>query len=131
MLKTLIHKITAFVLVAIVLAHNINTMVIVVDFIANQDFIAKTLCVQKDNQQGCNGKCHLQKQLAKNETGQDKNIPLEENKRMMLDAFYVSKVNAIAYQENSQATAQNLLFYKTPAVIENTITVDTPPPNIL
>ncbi|MCH4553959.1 hypothetical protein [Aestuariibaculum lutulentum] len=124
-------KITAFVLIVILLAHNINTLLIMVDFVANQDFIAKTLCIQKDNQQGCNGKCHLQKQLAKNETGPDKNIPQQENKRMMLDAFYISNINTIDHQNTIQLTAKHKLFYKTPIVYENTLTVDTPPPNFL
>lgn len=32
-------------------------------FFAYQDYIIKELCVQKDNQQGCNGKCYLMKKL--------------------------------------------------------------------
>ncbi|GAA4289672.1 hypothetical protein [Aestuariibaculum suncheonense] len=130
MLKFLVNKITALVLVVILLAHNINTLVIVVDFVANQDFIAKTLCVQKDNQQGCNGKCHLQKQLAKNETGADHKTPLEENKRMVLDAFFISNIDTIDTQNTLQLTSQSKLIYKTPAIYESTIAVDTPPPNI-
>lgn len=124
-------KTTAFILIVILLAHNINTLIIVVDFIANQDFIAKTLCIQKDNQQGCNGKCHLQKQLAQNETNPDKNTPLTENKRMVLDAFYISNINTITSENTFNATAQQKLLYRTPAVYENTLSVDTPPPNIL
>ena len=43
----------------ILFAHNINTLVIIGDFLANQDIIAKTLCIQKEEQKGCNGKCQL------------------------------------------------------------------------
>ena len=64
MIKVFLHKIVSILLVAILLANNINTLTIVGDFVVNQDFIAKTLCIQKEDQQGCNGKCHLKKQLA-------------------------------------------------------------------
>ena len=50
MISAIANKITAFVLVFILFAHNINTLAIVGDFVINQDFIAKTLCIQKDNQ---------------------------------------------------------------------------------
>lgn len=65
MISVIANKITTFVLVFILFAHNINILAIIDDFIVNQDFIAKTLCVQKENQQGCNGKCHLMKELNK------------------------------------------------------------------
>ena len=65
MFKGFTYKITALLLVTILLANNISTLAIVGDFIVNQDFIANTLCIQKEDQQGCNGKCHLKKQLAR------------------------------------------------------------------
>ncbi len=49
MISAIAHKLTAFVLVFILFAHNINTLVIIGDFMANQAMIAKTLCVQKEN----------------------------------------------------------------------------------
>ncbi|WP_338731036.1 hypothetical protein [Mangrovimonas cancribranchiae] len=131
MIKSFTHNITAHVLVVILLAHNINTLVIVGDFLANQEFIAKTLCIQKDNQQGCNGKCHLKKQLAKNETGTDNKAPVQESKRLVLDVFFVSSVNSVTPQFISVFTSKNEAFYNMPIPHETLLLVDTPPPNII
>jgi hypothetical protein len=128
-IKNITHKITAYVLVVILLAHNINTLVIVGDFLANQDFIAKTLCIQKEDQQGCNGKCHLKKQLAQNEAGTDGKMPVKESKRTVLDVYFVSDVNSIESQSILLFAIKSKFFYKTSIITENPISVDTPPPN--
>jgi len=118
------------ILASILMLHNINTLVIVGNFISNQDFIAKTLCVQKDNQQGCNGKCHLRKQLAQNETGSPDKAPLTENRRMVLDVFFVSEINTIKENDVSSLKVKHNLFYRLPVLYKNFISVDTPPPNV-
>lgn len=46
-------------------------------YLAYQDYIAKELCVQKDNQQGCNGKCYLVKKLS--EKSSTKKTPIQHN----------------------------------------------------
>jgi len=63
----------ALFLALALLFDSLNTFIIVTDFIINQDIIAKTLCIQKEEQQGCNGKCHLRKELNK--------TPEENNKQ--------------------------------------------------
>ncbi|WP_223034940.1 hypothetical protein [Hanstruepera marina] len=131
MIKSLTQKITTYVLVVILLAHNINTFVIVGDFLANQEFIAKTLCIQKDNQQGCNGKCHLKKQLAQNETGTDGKAPVQESKRQVLDVFFITDINSVDAQFISFYINKNRVFYQTPIISETTLSVDTPPPNVV
>ena len=46
------------------------------DFKINQDFIAKTLCINKDKPETkCNGKCHLKKQLKKEEAKEPTQLP--------------------------------------------------------
>ncbi|AKA35452.1 hypothetical protein [Flagellimonas lutaonensis] len=46
----------------------------IAEYIANYDYIANTLCENKDRPQlQCNGKCYLSKQLAKEAEGNDKN----------------------------------------------------------
>ena len=46
------------------------------DFKINQDYIAKVLCVNKDEpQKGCNGKCHLSKQMQQAEEKEQKQLP--------------------------------------------------------
>lgn len=128
MIPVIANKITAFVLVFILFAHNITTLTIIGDFIMNQDFIAKTLCVQKDNQQGCNGKCHLMKELKDTEPDSKTTIPVKETKRFSLDAFCfynikTSENNNFIYQE----TCINL-DTSSKKLISTYLDIDTPPP---
>jgi hypothetical protein len=128
MISAIAHKITAFVLVFILFAHNINTLVIVGDFLVNQDFIAKTLCIQKDNQQGCNGKCHLAKQLSESNPESNNQTPLQETKRMTLDVFCVSNINNFETQYIQFKLPQVLLSHKSPKILKTYFEIDTPPP---
>ncbi|MBT8245691.1 MAG: hypothetical protein HKP48_00255 [Winogradskyella sp.] len=92
MILQIIHKITATFLTCILLANNINTILIITDFIINQDIIAKTLCIQKEEQKGCNGKCQLRKELSETNS-QDKNQPLQIEQRIELSRFIISTNN--------------------------------------
>ena len=50
------------------LMHSFSQIYIIGDFILNQDFIAKNLCENIDKPVlKCNGKCHLKKELEKDE----------------------------------------------------------------
>lgn len=128
MISRIAHKMTAFVLVLILFAHNINTLVIIGDFVVNQATIAKNLCIQKDNQQGCNGKCQLTKQIKQSTPDSNTNAPAQETRRMSLDAFCFFKINIpetllVSFtlnQKISKAYSQNL----TPTYLD----IDTPPP---
>ena len=128
MISAIANKITAFVLVFILFAHNINTLAIIGDFVINQDFIAKTLCIQKDDQQGCNGKCQLMKELKENAPESNTTIPVKETKRFSLDAFCLYKINSPgrlnfvskAYKIGFNSYSQNLL--------QTYFDIDTPPP---
>lgn len=130
MIKVASHIITACVLSIIILAHNINTLVIIGDFILNQDFISKTLCIQKDNQQGCNGKCHLKTELAKNETGTNRQTPIQNSvKRHTLDVFCVSEVNIIISGINLKKAKKQTIFTYTPKLTNESLAVAIPPPD--
>lgn len=130
MIKTFAHIITAYVLAIILLAHNINTLVIVSDFVMNQDFIAKTLCIQKDDQQGCNGKCHLKSELSKNETGTDGKSPLQNTvKRQTLDVFFVSEINTISEEFSATQDKVFKLYAYIPTFDNRSLSVETPPPD--
>ena len=76
-----LHRIIALLLGFIVLTYNINTVIILTDFMINQKVIAATLCVQKEAPKGCNGKCQLRKMLRANSKKTPSGIPLgqEEN----------------------------------------------------
>ena len=129
MIATLAHKITAFILVLILFAHNINTLVIMGDFLANQAVIAKNFCIQKDNQQGCNGKCQLTKQLKQSTPESNTDLPAQETRRMSLDVFCLFDIEVVETPNNSVATIQNNSFGYLQRVIIQYQDIDTPPPN--
>ncbi len=64
-MNPIINKIISILLVVVLFLGIFKTTFTISDFLINQDEIAKTLCVQKDNQQGCFGKCQLVKALKK------------------------------------------------------------------
>ncbi len=129
MIATIAHKITAFVLVFILFAHNINTLVIIGDFLANQAIIAKNLCIQKDDQQGCNGKCQLTKQIVESTPDSNTDLPAQETRRMSLDAFCLYNIDVAETQTEILIINKNSPFGYTPSIIAQYQDIDTPPPN--
>ena len=129
MIATIAHKITAFVLVFILFAHNINTLIIMGDFLANQAEIAKNFCIQKDDQQGCNGKCQLTKQIEQSTPDSNSDLPAQETRRMSLDAFCLIDIQVLESQNESVAKVQINDFEYTQHIILRYQDIDTPPPN--
>jgi len=53
----------------------------VIDYLINKEFIAKTLCINKDKPKSCcKGKCHMVKQLQKTNQDTDKNTKNTSNR---------------------------------------------------
>lgn len=129
MIATLAHKITAFVLVFILFAHNINTLIIMGDFLANQAVIAKNFCIQKDDQQGCNGKCQLIKEIIQSTPDSNSDLPTQETRRMSLDAFCLFDIEVLETQNISVVNIQDDSFGLIQRIILRYQDVDTPPPN--
>lgn len=130
MILAFIHKATALFLTFILLANGLNNVVIISDFVINQDFIAKTLCIQKDNQQGCHGKCQLTKELTINNIDSTSEAPKPLIETIRLDVFilwdFISeelKICSNIYKPQLQIAYRidytQGLFYA----------VETPPPN--
>lgn len=128
MIKALIHKIIASFLVIMLFAHNINTLTIIGDFIINQDLIAKSLCIQKENQQGCKGKCHLKKQLAKNNPDSNNKLPSQKNKRVELDIFCLFTSNILDINLNKFILPRVNLSHNSSKALKTSLEVETPPP---
>ncbi|MBA6151230.1 hypothetical protein [Gelidibacter maritimus] len=131
MIATIAHKITAYILVFILFAHNINTLMIIGDFLVNQAVIAKNLCIQKDDQQGCNGKCQLTKQIVESTPDSNTDIPVQETRRMSLDAFCLFQINVTEAQSENSIVSGRSFFGYTPAILLQYLDIDTPPPNFI
>ncbi|QXP61028.1 hypothetical protein [Olleya sp. HaHaR_3_96] len=129
MISAITAKITTFVLVFILLANNINTMVIVADFVINQDQIAKTLCVQKEDQKGCNGKCQLRKDLTENNPESDPDIPLQGTKRISLDVYCPASIFTLETEPIEPIVLKQNIHFSDLKVSKMYLDIDTPPPN--
>jgi len=125
---TYLHKTIALLLTFVLLTNSLNNAIIIGDFIINQDLIAKTLCIQKEAQKGCNGKCQLNKELVQSNTDSNSELPILETKRLVLDYYNITDINHIEDQwdfitvSNNQITNYNKTFQSIYSEI------DTPPP---
>ncbi|SDS57332.1 hypothetical protein [Winogradskyella sediminis] len=125
------YKLIALFLTFALLANNINNLVIVTDFVINQDLIAKTLCIQKEEQKGCNGKCQLTKQLVENNTDPNSDTPLPSSNRTQLDVFIIASISAHTTEANFQVSSlQNTIDYRQNEPTSGFYVIDTPPPNL-
>lgn len=129
MILKLIYKATAPFLIFVLLANSISNVVIVTDFIINQDFIAKTLCIQKEDQKGCNGKCQLTKELVQNNSDSNSDTPLSSS-RTQLDVFVVTTILHNIEDNIQISTLQNTIDYRLRATRSAFFAIDTPPPNL-
>ncbi len=130
MIISFTNKIVALILSIILLTHNINNAIIIGDFIINQDIIAKTLCIQKEEQKGCNGKCQLRKELSQNnnsDSNSESQIP--ETKRMALDFYNITNSNNVKSQWAwSLNTKHKIITNSNNIPTSIYYDVDTPPP---
>ncbi len=131
MISAIAHKITAFFLVFILFAQNINTLVIIGDFMVNQALIAKTLCIQKEKQQGCNGKCQLRKELKENNSDSNSELPFQKTERLSLDVFCMSDINVIDIPFINLVKTQVNTIYSNQRISKLYLEIDTPPPNFV
>lgn len=64
--------VSTILLLLIVLLQTAGKWLILADYALNKAYIARTLCVNKSKpSMHCNGKCHLRKQLQKEENGDE------------------------------------------------------------
>lgn len=103
---------------------------IVIDFAVNQDYISANFCVQKDDQQGCNGKCHLSKTLKENITNES-NSPQENTPRFLLkfDYLFFEKIN-----KTHSLNFENIHIYPEwfcSKIVTRHYEVLTPPPDLV
>ncbi|MDG2195077.1 MAG: hypothetical protein P8K77_09595 [Polaribacter sp.] len=97
-------------------------------FIAYQDYIIKELCVQKDDQQGCNGKCYLMKNLDGEVSENNATAPSQNDKEFRGSLlFYFSKTSKINFKYASDLKSEKTIYY---FALKQSLCFDkeTPPP---
>jgi len=90
---------------------------ILIDFKIHQDFIAKVLCIKKDEPAAsCNGMCHLKKKLNEADEPEQKKAPDKKNNRIQfLDCFVKSSFSfstfEITYIDELKAQNRDSLYH--------------------
>jgi len=122
---SLAHRITAFFLTIVLFSSIITDTSIIIDFAINQDTIAKTLCVQKDNQQGCQGKCQLVKALKKDLKNGE--MPMQNNENGVTYT-YIQPVNNFNFTPYIELQPKNIIDGTHYNIISKYFKVSIPPP---
>ena len=102
-------KLPSIFLAFAVLANSFACTILVVQYQAQKDFIAKTLCENKNKpSKGCQGKCYLKKQLKKAEEA-EKNLPSTLKEKMEV-AYTIQETFQFAFFQETIAPEFNDLY---------------------
>lgn len=111
----------SFIMILFILTSQLSELMIYISFKANQSYIAKNLCIEKDVENStCMGCCQLKKQM-QNQQERKKEFPLLENLKQGFN-FYISAddeklftesriVEEIKYIENYEYIFSHLIFH--------------------
>ncbi len=122
-----IHKIISVLLTVILLLGVFKTSFTISNFLINQDEIAKTLCVQKDNQQGCNGKCQLVKALKK-DLEKDTKAPNSQNKKENIVLNFIKPTLEIKFSIKSKTISTKICDNRLYKTLDKKYPIFIPPP---
>ncbi len=122
-----IHKIISVLLTVILLLGVFKTTFTITDFLIHQDEIAKTLCVQKDNQQGCNGKCQLVKALKK-DLEKDTKAPNSQNKKENSVLNFIKPILEIKFLTKSKIISTKICDNRLYKTLDKKYPIFIPPP---
>jgi hypothetical protein len=97
-------------------------------YISYQDYIIKELCVQKNDQQGCNGKCYLMKKLTNEVSDNNTKTPPKDDKRLIENlVFLIVKNTAVNFKYITDLEVTKIAYkqkFKDSFFLEK----ETPPP---
>lgn len=101
-------KLVAILIIIGVLLQSLSTVVILAQYMANKDYIAKNLCENRDKpQMHCDGKCCLKKKLAK-EAKQNAPTPRNQKNQQIVTLFFSE--NKLNFQLHSFFAAAKTYF---------------------
>lgn len=105
-----LQKAQAIIFVFALVAPFILKNVVLVSFYVHQDYIAKTLCVEKDIENSCcKGNCVLQKELQKTDSGTDDLPQHLKDKTEIIFVLSEKQDDFFGFSENKIA---HVSFYK-------------------
>ena len=89
-----------------------SKLLIMANYEINKEYISKNLCENKEKPTStCNGKCHLAKELKKQDK-KENSTPNSQKEKYELQLFYITKtiLNAEASSQQSSLNITYLLF---------------------
>lgn len=102
----------AILLTCIILLQSFSSMMVYVSFKLNQDFISKTLCINRAKPKlHCNGKCQLMKKLKQVEKEEQKQLP--QGLKEKLEVIYIQEITNFKFSTDFDATEKKLKYNHT------------------
>jgi hypothetical protein len=127
--KKNLHTIIAFVVISAFVMQALGKFIIYTNYIINKEYIANNLCVNKSKPiLKCNGKCHLAKQLKKQDQKENKSSSSKEKIEVITDQI---SVETYAFFESDFLKAKkNDVFEYNKSIIQSDLNSVFQPPRV-
>ncbi len=128
-MKKNLHTIIAFVVISAFVMQALGKFIIYTNYIINKEYIANNLCVNKSKPiLKCNGKCHLAKQLKKQDQKENKSSSSKEKIEVITDQI---SVETYAFFESDFLKAKkNDVFEYNKSIIQSDLNSVFQPPRV-
>ena len=110
---TLLKKLVTILLLTSMLTQAFSKLILVIDYQANQEFIAEFLCINKSKPQlQCNGHCYLKKNLKK--AGETEKESASQNQKLDITLFCQAffRLAPVTFSNPVQYQAAKPSFYQ-------------------
>lgn len=96
-------KIMSFLFLSVFMLHLSSRMIIYIDFYVHQDYIAANLCENRfEEEQDCNGKCHLTKELQKDDQRKQQDEQRVQVEELVFIAYTFPSIDEISSSHFSE-----------------------------
>lgn len=105
-------RVLALILLTIIFIQSTSQLWITASFFANRDFIARVLCINKDEpSSACKGACQLKKQIEKDKEHQERsNVDAKAKEVLIFLVLEVRQLLSIPEFERTEKSFQNTYF---------------------
>jgi hypothetical protein len=127
--KKNLHSIIAFVVISAFVMQALGKFIIYTNYIINKEYIANNLCVNKSKPiLKCNGKCHLAKQLKKQDQKENKSSSSKEKIEVITDQISVETY--VFFESDFLKAKKNDVFEYNKSIIQSDLNSVFQPPRV-
>ncbi len=128
-MKKNLHSIIAFVVISAFVMQALGKFIIYTNYIINKEYIANNLCVNKSKPiLKCNGKCHLAKQLKKQDQKENKSSSSKEKIEVITDQISVETY--VFFESDFLKAKKNDVFEYNKSIIQSDLNSVFQPPRV-